>query len=137
MRGDLKPSRAWRETVMEDKAAYSRDCGPITVSVSDLQVDRPDLVRVTVWVYPRTIMTASVDAADFVLVERDGTENENAAGADRKEITRSRPEPFEAVFEILDLPRLEREGCRLRIPVTPLDPVEGVPIVVEVRFYPY
>jgi hypothetical protein len=82
-------------------------------------------------------MTASVDAADFVLIERDGTENENAAGADHKEITRSRPEPFEAVFEVLDLVRLEKEGCRIRIPVTPLDPIEGEPIVVEVRFYPY
>lgn len=134
--GDLRPERSWREVRIEERRAYQSDSGPITVSVSDMELDADGIAKVRVWVYPREIETVSVEAADIVLVEPGGRLAKNDAGSHKQFATRSRPEPFVGIFQVRDLARLKREGCALRIPVVPYEPSEGPAIDVEVRFHP-
>lgn len=121
---------------MDEYRAYQSDSGPITVSVSGMELDSDGIVKVKVWVYPRAIETVSLEAAEIALVEPGGTVAKNEAGSYKQFATRSRPEPFVGVFQVRDLARLRREGCTLRIPVIPYEPAEGPPIEVDVRFYP-
>jgi hypothetical protein len=127
----------WRDVRMDEYRAYQSDSGPITVSVSGMEVNSDGFVKVKVWIYPREIETVSLEAAEMLLVEPDGSVCPNDAGSYKQFATRSRPEPFMGVFQVRDLARIRREGCTLRIPVVPYVPSEGPPIEVEVRFRPF
>lgn len=130
----LRP-HGWREVERQSTDAFEADFGPVSVAVSDLRISR-NLARAKFWVVVREIGTVSVEEGDIQLIEPSGRVCPNQSGARREIVTRVRPEPFAAVFEVSDVERVLSRGCRVRMPVVPFEPSEGPPIEVVVPFYP-